>query len=210
MPHLAKDAQRVRAETTFDAQLIRHPLVVQSRLRDGLRNIHLEIDHVHQVLQYGGDDARSAWRSGGEPCLAVAHGNDRRHRTQRPLAGGYRIGFATREAKRIGHARLGRKVIHFVVEQDAGSARDDARAKRQVQRIGAADNVARSVHDRKVRRLVAFIRDRVACHDVFACTRALGVDCGRLLVGVLLGHEPARRHLDEVWIAHVLRPVRIR
>lgn len=43
-----------------------YQLIVQSGLREGLRGSHSTVEHVPQVLDCGGDDARAAGRADGE------------------------------------------------------------------------------------------------------------------------------------------------
>ncbi|MEI2686728.1 MAG: hypothetical protein V9G14_11160 [Cypionkella sp.] len=56
--------------------------------------------------------------------LAVPDDNGRAHRTQGPLSGRDGIGLALHQPEKIGGARLDGEIVHLVVEEEAGIARD--------------------------------------------------------------------------------------
>src|ERR1700722_20974737 len=45
----------------LDEDAIWHPLIMHPRRRNGVRDIHLVIDHIDQDLEHGADDPTSTW-----------------------------------------------------------------------------------------------------------------------------------------------------
>ena len=111
----------------LDAQHLGEPLVVDARRRHRRLRVQLPVDDVEQHLRRRRDDGRAA--RGARDDL---HADRRRARwsasstTAAACCGATAFCVAADEAERVGHARLHREVVHLVVEQDAGLARDDA------------------------------------------------------------------------------------
>lgn len=61
--HLQQTLRVARGGIRLDGQDIRHPLVMNAARGDGLRNVHLEIDHVQDNLQHRIDDGASTGRA---------------------------------------------------------------------------------------------------------------------------------------------------
>jgi len=68
---LAEDGHRVWAQPLFHSQLIRLPLVMNSRCGRSFCGIHAEVDCIDDRLQRSGDDSGSARASGDEPRIAI-------------------------------------------------------------------------------------------------------------------------------------------
>lgn len=75
----ASSSLRVSAKAFLHPQLIRQPLMVETRRVGGFRDVHPEIDGIDHHLQYGGDDPTAARAAGHQPCFAIFHHNGRRH-----------------------------------------------------------------------------------------------------------------------------------
>ena len=107
--HLGQHPARVRAQRErLDERRLRQPLLVDPRRVDGFLEIHPVVDRVEDHLQDDGDDAAAAGRADHQYRLAVARDDRRRHRGQRPLAGGDRIGLALHQPVEVRHAGLWR------------------------------------------------------------------------------------------------------
>ena len=112
---------------------------------DGLLHRHAVVNGVEQRQQHGGDDAAAAGCAQHHHRLAVLADNRRAHRRQRSFARGDGIGLALYQAIQVGHAGLGREVVHLVVQQDTGAWHSDLAAKPVVERVGHGDRIAPAV-----------------------------------------------------------------
>jgi len=80
------------------------------------------------------------------------------------------------KAVSIGSAGLRRKIIEFVVEQDARPLGDEAEAIRKIQRICVRDRITLGVDNREMRCLIALIRGQIERLDGGGRPRPLGRD----------------------------------
>ena len=192
----------------FDPHFIRQPLMMQARGCDGGGDVHVVVEHVDDHLQHRGDDAAAAGRARHQHRLAVFQHDGRRHRRQRPLAGAGQIGLEADQAEGIRRAGRRGEIVELVVEQHAGAVGDQPDAIAEIQRVGVADRVARTVDHRKMRGVAAFMRRRRRQH-VGPRRRVVGVDAGALLGGIVLRHQGRDRRVDEGGIAEIVRAIGI-
>ena len=160
--------------------------MVDTRGRRGFGRVHAEIDRIDDGLQRRRDDTGAARAASHQPRLAVLQDQGRRHRRQRAFARLDGVGFAADQAVGVGHTGLGREIVHLVVEQDAGAVGDDTAAEGQIQCVRHCDGVAFAIDDGVVRRLVAFVRLRLARFDGVGRQYRVRVDAARQIVGVFL------------------------
>ena len=130
-----------------------------------LGDIHVKIEYVDNHLHDDIDDLRAAGRAGDEFELAVLEHHGRAHRRERALSRSRRIGLAADEAEGIGHTGLGGEIVELIVEQHAGARGDEAHAVGKVERISIRYCIAVGIDDRKMRRLVALVGQRIAGAD---------------------------------------------
>ena len=97
----------------------------------GFGDIHLEFEHVQNLLEHHGDDGASARAAGNEKGCAVLQHDGGRHGRQRALAGRDRVSLAADKSEGVGRAGLGREVVHFVVEQKTRSVHGVSAAEGQ-------------------------------------------------------------------------------
>ena len=67
----------------------------------------------------------AARRADHQHGLAVLEHDGRAHGAQRALARRDRVGLALHQAEQVGRAGLGGEIVHLVVQQKPGVARDD-------------------------------------------------------------------------------------
>jgi hypothetical protein len=132
----------------LEQQHVRQVLVMKSRSARGIRHVHPEVDNVRHDLSHRRHDGGAAWRAGHELDLPVAiEQNDRRHRRQHALSRLNRVRLALHQAELIRRARLRRKVVHLVVQQEPGSADRNEVPVQRVERRGYRDGVSGRVDD---------------------------------------------------------------
>ena len=176
LPALLQTLAHVDDDVRLDAQHLGHPLVVHARRRH--RRLHVQLPKsstlsstcVVAVMIVGPPAAPD----GHLHAIAVEH-DGRRHRRQRALARRDRILRAADQPERVGHARLQREVVHLIVEQDAGLARDQLGAEAQVDGRGQRHRVALGVDDAQVGGAAVAVQGRPArpaCRSCRAAARA--------------------------------------
>ena len=132
-------------------KLIRLPLMMKARGSQGLTGRFLEVDGLQDGQEGLRNNGRPTGRTHAEHRLTISEHQRRAHARERPLACLNGIGFGTHQAEEVRHTRLGREVVHVVVEQDAGARHDDLAAKARIERGGARHPVALGVRGREVR-----------------------------------------------------------
>src|SRR6266478_3874855 len=73
-------------QRTLDLEIIRHPLMMNTRLIDGRLDIHFEVDHIDDHLKDRVDNGAATWTAGHTEWLAVLENDRRRHRTEHTLS----------------------------------------------------------------------------------------------------------------------------
>ncbi len=122
------------------------PLVMEPRpVEGGLQRIVVH-QQVQQHLDGVAGDAGAAPAAQGVGLLALP-GDHRAHRGEHSLAGTDGIGLALDQAEEVGPARSGGKIVHLVVEEEAGAGHPEATAIETVQGSGERHEVAVPVHD---------------------------------------------------------------
>ena len=110
-------------------------------------------------------------------------------------------------AVQIRRARLGREVVHLVVQKHASAFRDNAGAEPAVQRVGIRDRVSARIDDSEVRRLRRFVTGRLARGDFTAGRSAIEFDRAPLPFGIGFVDQARDRNLYEIGVAEIFRPV---
>ena len=133
--------------------------MMDARRADRVRQRHSVIDHVEDDLECRRDNARSAARARYEQktSLGIEHYR-RRHCAQHALAWCNRIGLALNQAEHVRSSRLGREVVHLIVQEKPGSADEDAGAVQVIQGRSSRDGVSGSIDNRVVRGLASLGR----------------------------------------------------
>src|SRR5215510_1050020 len=141
LPNRLRNAVINRYHVRFDE--------ADARRRDRLLNVHPKIDQVHHHLWDGLHNCVSAGRSDGDPRLPVTHYEGRTEARELATAGEgvHRISF-----------RLEGRIRQRVVEPDAGPFGHDLAAETIPQRLGGCDDVATSVGDHEMRRVLFLAR----------------------------------------------------
>ncbi len=183
--------------------------MMETRRSGRFRHVHAEVDAIDYHLQHGGDNAAAARAAGHQPGFAILRHNGRRHGRERTLGGLHRVSFTANQTVDVWRARLGGKVIHFIVHQDAAVARHDAAAKVGVQRIGHRYRIAFAVDHRKMGGLIAFIRCQLARLDLAGRARFCQVDLLRQRFRIGFAGQRLHRHLNKIGIAKVFRAIGI-
>ena len=158
------------------SSLSRQPLMVKTRSGHGVARVHTMVDEVDELVQNGRDDQASARAASRQKRFAIAKYQRWRHRRQRTLRRLDRIGLAADQPECVRCTRFRRKVVHFVVEQDAGSRHRDTGPVGEVQRVGICNDVPIAIGDRVVRRVRALIRRHHAGTDRLRIACAVGRD----------------------------------
>ena len=118
------------------------------------------------------------------------------------LPGAIAFASAPSEPKAVRHARLGREIVHLVVQHHARARNHQARAKEKVDGQRAGDTIALGIEHRKVRGL----RARLGAGDArqrVAGGRAIQADRGALTRRVVRVGRAAR----SAWTRNRDRPV---
>jgi len=114
---------------TLDLQLIRLPLMMKTGLGQSGIEGQAEVDRADNHEQRLTDDGWTARRAHGENGFSILQHNRGAHAGERALAGLDGIGFRADQSEEIAHARLGRKIIHLVIEHNPGARHDHFGAK---------------------------------------------------------------------------------
>ncbi|AEK61998.1 hypothetical protein CFU_2168 [Collimonas fungivorans Ter331] len=198
-----EDLLGIRAEgVRFKIGRFRQPLLVETRRIDCFLDIHAVVDHVQHGQQGRCDDAAAARRADHHDGLAVLGDDGRAHRRQRTFAGSDGVGFALHQAVHVGHADLGREIVHLVVEHDAGLAGHDAGAEPVVQRVGDRHRIAPFVDDRIMGGVAAFMRFDARL-DVLRYAGLVRIDGAADLGRISFVEQARQRVLHVVGIAQV-------
>src|ERR1051325_9144776 len=151
--------------------------MMNARRVDGLLEVHVEIYDVDDHLKPGIDDTRPTGRAEGEPQRSVfAQDDGRRHRRERAFAGRNRVALALYQAELVGRSRLGREIIHLVIEQDARALGCHAGAVIVIQRVGVGNGVSVAVYDREVRRFGGLVPGGPTAAYLLALRGTLHID----------------------------------
>ena len=181
--------------------------MVETRGVSRFGDVHPKVDAVHHHLQYGGDNPAAARATGYQPGFALFHHDGGRHGRQRAFLRPYRVRIAADQPVDVRHARLGREVIHLVIQQNAAVTRHNPGAEGRVERIGHRHRVTVFIHHREVGGLVAFIRRQLAGADLARRLSLVDVDLIGNGFGVRLVGQRLPRHLHEVRVAEIFRAV---
>ena len=120
---------------------------MHSRCTRGDTDIHLVVYNVHDYLQYRRYYPAAARAARCEHGSAVLEHHGRRHRAQRPFACFDRIRHPADQSIGVCYAGFGGKIIHFVIQQKAGTVDTHSGTERQVERIAVGNHVAVPVND---------------------------------------------------------------
>ena len=197
----------VWADALLNADLVRQPLVVHAWGADGGLYVHIVINYIHDHLQGGGDNAGTARAAGNQHVPAVFTHDGGRHGTEHALAGLDLVGFAADQAIGVGGTGPGAEIVHFVVQQKAGTRHGDARAVAEVDGVGVGYRIAPTVHHRKVGRFRAFKHRRLAGLDFQGRAGLVRVNGFAEFCGVVFAGQPGQGHLHKVGVAKVFGPV---
>ena len=111
--------------------------MVKPRASDSILQRHFQVEHADDGKQHLGDDLRSSRGTNGENRPTVLVEDDRRaHARKGPFAWLDFVGLGAYQSKRIGHAGLTREVVHFVIQNNAGTRHNHLRAKTSIHRGG--------------------------------------------------------------------------
>jgi len=109
--------------------------------------------------------------------------------------------------KHVRAIRLGGKVIHFVIEEEAQTGNGDAAAVAVVERIRNGDRVARGVDDRVVRGFRAFPAGRFSGIESIAGSGVIGIDRRAPLANVSGIEQTVHRQFHKIGIAQILAAI---
>src|SRR6267143_602851 len=143
-------------KSALDQNAIGQPLVVEARRIDGGLGLHAETHPIDYAQQRRGNNLGPTRRARDETQFSIAEQNRGCHRAQRSVTWSDGVGIGLHQAEEsVRDAGLGGEVIHLVVQKKACGA-GGMRAVAVVERIGAGDGVAGSIHDGKMGGVRAF------------------------------------------------------
>ena len=171
--------------------------------------VHVMVDVVDDLLQHGSGDACAARAAGDQSQLSILEYKRWSHGRQRTLARLYGIGIVPYQPIRVGHTRLGREIIHFVIEQNACALGHNAAAKVGVERISDGHCVASLVHHGVMRGLVAFIGLRFAGLDVAAGSGFACLNRRSQIGGVAFAGQSGQRDFHKIRVTQIFGAVGI-
>src|SRR5581483_2665370 len=112
-------------QALLDFQDVGAPLVMELCRVDGGLKVAVKVEDADDVEEGLVDDGWAAGGAEGEDGVATLEDEGRSHAGEGTLAGSDGVGFGGDEAEVVGDAGLGGEVVHFVVQNDAGSGNDD-------------------------------------------------------------------------------------
>src|SRR6266704_659683 len=160
--HFPEHLYCIRREPLFNARYIRQRLVVKVGSVHCLLNVHAVINHAHQNICHGCDDAWTAGRAKDQERLAIFQHYRWRHGGKRALARTDCVCRPLDQTIDVRNTLLSCEVIHFVCKQETQTLGSFARAKVIVQSGSNGNCIASGIYD-----------GVVGCMSGFA-------DCGRL------------------------------
>ncbi len=147
----AQCADQIFGVGFFHKQERWEPLVMDAWCGDRVGGVFASKEDVQEGLEGACNDRGAARCTDAEDGLSVACDEGRGHTGERSFVGGDGVGCALDETESVGFSGVGGKVIHLVVEQDAGVLGDDLRTKSRVDGGGHGNCVSVGIDHADVR-----------------------------------------------------------
>ncbi len=183
--------------------------MMESRRVGGFGDVHPKINAVDHHLQYGSDNSTPARAAGHQPGFPVFYYDSRRHRRQWTFLRPNRVSIAAHQSINVRHARLGREIIHLIIEQNAGVTRHNASSEGGIQGIGHCHGIAVFIYHREVSGLVAFIGSKFARLDLAGRLRFVDINLIGKRFSISFVGQRLPRHFHKIRVAKIFGTVGI-
>src|SRR6185312_1084054 len=140
-------------KSRLDKDLVGQPLMVEFGGIDGFFGAHAKIEDIDKCLEDRSSDRRTAGGAYHEGRPAIVENDRGRHRAEHSFARGDGVCLRAHRAIHVRNAWFDAKIIHFVVQKEAGSAYDDLVAVPPIQGGGDRYRISAAVDHVQVRRL---------------------------------------------------------
>jgi len=127
----------LRTDSGFEIQPIGNPLMMDARRFHCRANRHVKIEHVQNRLQSRANNPRTACGSNHQLGTTRTEHDGGRHAAERPFLRLKRISLIADEPINISDCPVNGKIIHFIVEHDSRSRREQFGTETCVDRLGA-------------------------------------------------------------------------